>query len=132
LREGASLFSDCWNAPCERVAVENPVMHRHAKALIENYQKPAQTVQPWWFGEPAFKATSLYLRGIPPLVPTERLTPPEKDSDAHRAWSWVHRLPPSADRWQLRSRTFDGIAAAMADQWGDLLPIDHPRGEVSR
>lgn len=55
LDEGAALFSDCWNAPIERIAVENPVMHKHAKARIRNYAAPAQTVQPWWFGDPAFK-----------------------------------------------------------------------------
>jgi len=78
LEKGAALFSDCWNAPIPRVAVENPVMHRHAKALIVNYEKPAQTVQPWWFGEPYFKATSFYLRGLEPLVKTNRLTPRRK------------------------------------------------------
>ncbi len=57
LEEGAALFSDVWNAPCPRVAVENPVMHKHAKARIRNYQPAAQTVQPWWFGDEAFKAT---------------------------------------------------------------------------
>jgi len=118
LRDGADLFGAVWNAPVPRVAVENPVMHRHAKALIPNYASPAQTVQPWWFGEPAFKATSFYLRGLPPLTATQRLTPPRPGTAEHRAWSWVHRAPPGPDRWRLRSRTFDGIAQAMADQWG--------------
>ena len=70
LDEGAALFSACWNAPIPRIAVENPVMHKHAKARIENYAPPAQTVQPWHFGDPAFKATSLYLRDLPPLRAT--------------------------------------------------------------
>lgn len=118
LDEGAALFSACWNAPIERVAVENPIMHRHAKERIVNYQAPAQTVQPWWFGEPFFKATSFYLRGLPPLVPTNRLTPPKPGTDAHKAWSAIHRAPPGPDRWKFRSRTFDGIAQAAADQWG--------------
>jgi hypothetical protein len=120
LEEGADLFSACWNAPIERVAVENPVMHRHAKALIRNYQPPAQTVQPWWFGEPAFKATGLYLRGLPPLRPTNRLTPPKPGTEEHKAWSAVHRAPPRPNRWAIRSRTFQGIADAMAEQWGDV------------
>lgn len=120
LDEGAALFSDLWNAPVERIAVENPVMHRHARERIRNYHPPAQTVQPWWFGDPAFKATGLYLRGLPPLTPTNRLTPPKPGTDDHRAWSAVHRAPPSPDRWAFRSRTFAGIAEAMADQWGDL------------
>lgn len=120
LEDGAALFSDLWNAPIERVAVENPVMHRHAKALIRNYEQPTQTVQPWWFGEKAFKATGLYLRGLPPLKPTDRLTPPKPGTDDHKAWSAIHRAPPSADRWAFRSKTFAGIADAMASQWGDL------------
>lgn len=118
LREGAALFSACWNAPIARIAVENPVMHKHAKALIENYEKPAQTVQPWWFGDPAFKGTSFYLRGLSPLVATDRLTPPAAGTFAHKSWSAVHRATPGPDRWKIRSRTFPGIAAAMAAQWG--------------
>ena len=117
LDEGAALFSACWNAPIERVAVENPTMHRYARERIENWAKP-QTVQPWWFGDPAFKATGLYLRGLPPLVATNKLTPPRPGTDEHRAWSWVHRSPPGPDRWRRRSRTFEGLARAMADQWG--------------
>lgn len=116
LIEGAALFSACWTAPIPRVCVENPVMHRHARELIAGWQKP-QTVQPWWFGDPAFKATGLYLRGLPPLVPTDRLTPPASGTDEHKRWSAVHRASPGPDRWRLRSRTFDGIAAAMASQW---------------
>lgn len=118
LDEGAALFSACWNAPVERVAVENPVMHKHAKARIVNYEKPAQTVQPWWFGAKAFKATSLYLRGLPPLAVTNRLTPPAPGTQEHKAWSAVHRASPGPDRWRLRSRTFEPVADAMADQWG--------------
>lgn len=118
LDAGAALFSACWNAPIARVAVENPVMHKHAKARIRNFEPAAQTVQPWWFGDPAFKATGLYLRGLPPLEPTDRLTPPETGTDTHKTWSRVHRMPPGPDRWKERSRTYPGIAAAMADQWG--------------
>lgn len=118
LDKGAALFSDCWNAPIERVAVENPVMHPHAKARIRNFAPPAQTVQPWWFGDPAFKATSLYLRGLPPLVATNRLTPPKAGSDEHKRWSMVHRAPPTPDRWKIRSETYPGMAAAFAAQWG--------------
>lgn len=120
LDEGAELFSDLWNAPIERVAVENPIMHRHARERIRNYQPPAQTVQPWWFGEKAFKATGLYLRGLPPLVATDRLAPPKPGTAEHKEWSAIHRAPPGPDRWAFRSKTFPGIADAMADQWGDL------------
>jgi hypothetical protein len=118
LRVGAELFSDCWNAPVPRVAVENPVMHRHAKVLIRNYQAPAQTVQPWWFGEPQFKATSFYLRGLPKLAPTQRLSPPRAGTAEHRLWSRVHRMPPGPNRAKERARFFPGVAAAMALQWG--------------
>lgn len=123
LREGAALFSDCWNAPIARVAVENPVMHRHAKALIRNYQAPACTVQPWWFGDPAFKATSFYLRGLDPLTPTNRLTPPKRGAEPKRwaEWSRIHRASPGPDRWKLRSATFPGIAAAAAAKWSPLV-----------
>ena len=129
LDEGAALFSACWNAPIERVAVENPVMHHHAKARIDGYQPPAQTVQPWHFGDPAFKATSLYLRGLPRLVATNRLTPPKAGTAEHKAWSMIHRASPSADRWKVRSKTFPGIAAAMADQWGGYTQDNRPTGQ---
>ena len=108
LREGAALFSSFWNAPISRVAVENPVMHRHAKALIENYAEPAQSIQPWQFGHGECKRTCLWLRGLPPLKPTNVV-----DGREQR----VHRMPPSPTRWKERSRFYPGIAAAMADQW---------------
>lgn len=118
LDEGAALFSACWNAPIARVAIENPMMHRHAKVRIVNYAPPAQTVQPWQFGERAFKATSFYLRGLPPLRETIRLVPPKAGTAEHKEWSWVHRASPGPDRAMRRSRTFPAIADAMADQWG--------------
>lgn len=124
LDEGAALFSAVWNADCPRVAVENPVMHKHAKARIENFQPAAQTVQPHWFGDPAFKATGLYLRGLPNLQKTAPLEVPKKGTLEHKEWSAVHLAPPGPDRWKIRSRTFQGVADAMADQWGALLPED--------
>lgn len=119
LDAGAELFSDVWTVthiPC--VAVENPVMHRHAKARIRDYQPPAQTVQPWQFGCDAEgpdnerKRTCLWLRGLPPLKPTGSL-------DGSTARHSVHRASPGPDRWKLRSKFFPGLAAAMAAQWGD-------------
>lgn len=120
MRAGADLFTAVLAAPVDRVAIENPVMHIHAKVLIAGYRNADQTVQPWWFGDPAFKATGLYLRGLPPLVPTNRLTPPRKrtEPERHAAWSTIHRMSPGPDRAKLRARTFEGIAAAMALQWG--------------
>lgn len=131
LEEGAALFSDCWNAPIPRVAVENPVMHRHAKALIQNFQPATQTVQPWWFGEPAFKATGLYLRGLPLLAETNRLTPPKVGTPEHKAWSAIHRAPPGPNRWAIRSRTFQGLANAMADQWPGEDIFSHPQRKTA-
>ncbi|MUO84791.1 hypothetical protein [Agrobacterium vitis] len=118
LDEGAALFSACWNAPIDRIALENPVMHKYAKERITNYRQPAQTVQPWWFGEKAFKSTSFYLRNLSPLSATNRLSPPKAGSPEHKVWSKVHRAPPRADRWKIRSQTYQGIADAMALQWG--------------
>ncbi|CAH1649913.1 conserved hypothetical protein [Hyphomicrobiales bacterium] len=111
LREGAALFSAFWNAPIERIAVENPVMHRHAKALISNYRPPAQSVQPWQFGHGEVKRTCFWLRNLPPLKPTNIVEGRE---------ARVHRQSPGPDRWRERSRFFTGIAEAMADQWGSL------------
>lgn len=129
LDRAAELFSDLWNAPVERVCVENPIMHGHAKSRIRGYEPPAQIVQPWWFGEPVFKSTGLYLRGLPPLVATDRLQPPAPGTEAHKAWSKIHRATGwQAERWKERSRFFPGIAAAMADQWGgdpDAYPDTH-------
>lgn len=118
LKEGAELFSTCWKAPIECVALENPIMSPHAKALMPTDLPKPQIVQPWWFGEPFFKATGFYLRGLPPLRPTNRLTPPKPGTDDHKRWSAVHRASPGPDRWKFRSRTFEGVAAACAAQWG--------------
>ncbi len=109
LREGAELFSACWNAPIERVCIENPVMHKHAKAIITNYAEFAQSIQPWQFGDGEVKRTCLWIRGLPLLVPTDIV-----EGRVAR----VHRMPPGPDRQRERSRFFPGIAKAMAEQWG--------------
>lgn len=95
-------------------------MHKHAKARISGYEPPAQIVQPWQFGDPFFKATGLYLRGLPPLTPTNVLIPPKKAEEEarHREWSMIHFASPGPHRARDRSRTFPGIARAMAEQWG--------------
>jgi hypothetical protein len=117
LEEACNLVATCWGAPIPRKALENPVMNPHAKARLPMLPKP-QIVQPWWFGEPFFKATGFYLDGLPPLVPTNRLTPPLAGTDAHKAWSRVHRMPPGPRRAIERAATFPGLAEACADQWG--------------
>ncbi|EFO33922.1 putative phage protein Gp12 [Roseibium sp. TrichSKD4] len=118
LEVGAALFSDFWNAPIERIAIENPIMHKHAKALIRGYELPAQIVQPWWFGDPFFKATGLYLKNLKKLEPTNRLTPPDKGTAEYKQWERVFRMPPGPNRAKERSRFFPGIADAMAALWG--------------
>lgn len=118
LEAGVDLFSACWRAPIRRVALENPVMHRHARERMPADLPKPQIVQPWWFGDEAFKATGLYLRGLPWLEATNQLTPPLPATDAHKAWSAVHRAPPGPERWKTRSKTFPGLAAAAAAQWG--------------
>lgn len=93
-----------------RICLENPI-----SVLSSLWRKPDQIIQPWQFGHGETKATCLWLKGLTPLQPTNIV-----DGREQR----VFRLPPSADRWKERSRTFPGIAAAMADQWGasaDLL-----------
>jgi hypothetical protein len=126
LDAGAALFSACWNAPIPRVCCENPIMHKHARERIANYRKP-QIVQPWWFGDPVFKATGLHLRGLPELKPTNKLTPPKPGTPEHKAWSLIHRASPGPNRWKERSRFFPGVAAAMAAQWTpDLADAEQP------
>lgn len=125
LDEGAALFSALWNAPVPRVAVENPVMHRHAKARIAGYRPPAQSVQPWQFGDWETKRTCLWLRGLAPLTPLYPTLEVARaalglGADAQpvaRVW----RMPPGPERDRERSRFFPGIARAMAEQWGDAL-----------
>jgi hypothetical protein len=112
MREAAWFFGRMLAAPAVRVAVENPIMHGHARRLIrENAPAPdaIQTIQPWQFGHPETKATGLWLRNLPPLTPTDIV-----DGRAPR----VHHASPGPDRWKERSRTLPGIAAAMASQWG--------------
>ena len=127
LIEGAALFTACWQAPVGRVAVENPVMHKHARALLPDDLPRPQIVQPWWFGERACKATGFYLRGPPMLMPTDKLTPPKRGDADYAAWHAVHRASPGPDRWKLRSRTFEGVAAACAAQWGGYAAAQHMR-----
>lgn len=101
-------------------AIENPIMHCYARERIPMLGQ-RQVVQPWWFGDEAFKATGLELINLPPLVPTNRLTPPPSGTAEHARWSKVHRASPGPDRWKERSRTYPGLADAMAEQWGNFL-----------
>ena len=119
LDEGCALFSDVWNADIPLIAVENPVMHKYAKARIRNFEPQAQTVQPWHFADSddsadnVTKATCFWLRGLPQLQTTGTV-------DGKTARDECHKASPSADRWKIRSKFHNGIAAAMAQQWGAI------------
>jgi hypothetical protein len=91
------------DAPIPRIALENPV-----SVISSRIHRPDQIIQPWQFGHGETKATCLWLKGLPLLTPTNIV--PEREQR-------VHRMAPGPDRWRERSRTFEGIAAAMADQW---------------
>lgn len=101
---GDPVFRDCIDAPIPKIAVENPI-----GIMSSRYRKPDQIIQPWQFGHGETKATCLWLKGLPKLVPTDIVEGRE---------ARVHRMPPGPDRWKERSRTFTGIAQAMAEQWG--------------
>ncbi|MBL9047878.1 MAG: hypothetical protein JNK34_11320, partial [Tabrizicola sp.] len=102
---GVDIFTTCWTAPIERVAIENPEMNDLARARMPADLPAPQMTQPWWFGEPTSKATGWYLRGLPPLTATSTLKPPPRGSDEAKAWAKVHRMPPGPDRARLRSRS---------------------------
>ena len=101
-----------WDADCPRICIENPV---GALSTRSRMGKPSQYVQPFMFNHPEQKKTGLWLKGLPNLTPTNIIDVsglPKKDVQR------LHYLPPSKDRWKLRSKTYQGIADAMADQWG--------------
>lgn len=116
--EGVSIFTACWEAPIKRIAIENPEMNDLAKDRMPADLPAPQIVQPFWFGEPAYKKTGWYRRNLPQLVETDRLPEPERGSDEWKAWNAVHRMSPSPDRARLRSRSFVGMMEACASQWG--------------
>lgn len=107
MREGAEFFKLFLNHPCEKIAIENPIMHKYAVEIIGRRQD--QLIQPWQFGHGETKATCLWLKGLPKLTPTNVV-----EGRVQR----LHLLPPSKDRAKLRSMTYQGIADAMAEQWG--------------
>lgn len=92
------------DAPIGKIAPENPI-----SIISSRIRKPTQIIQPWQFGHGETKATCLWLKNLPPLTPT-------KIVDGREAR--VHKMAPGPDRWKERSRTYQGIADAMADQWG--------------
>lgn len=102
-----SFFMRLAKADIPHIAIENPVC-----IMSSLWRKPDQTIQPWQFGHGETKATCLWLKNLPPLRPTSIV-----DGREQR----VHKLPPSPDRWKIRSKTYDGIAKAMAEQWGAFI-----------
>lgn len=103
--EAIDFFMALVNADIPKIAVENPI-----SIMSSVYRKPDQIIQPWQFGHGETKATCLWLKNLPKLNPTNVV-------DGREAR--VHRMPPGPDRWRERSRTFQGIADAMAEQWGE-------------
>lgn len=114
MREGAEFFKRLLDSNIPKIAVENPIIHKYARAIIE--QKYAQIVQPWMFGHPESKATCLWLKNLPALLETNNVYADFKSLPKNQAQR-LHYLPPSANRWKLRSTTFQGLADAMASQW---------------
>jgi len=114
LTEDALQFvRDLMDAPIDRIAIENPV-----SVISTRIRKPDQIIQPWWFGDDASKKTCLWLKNLPLLTPTDMLEGDSKTRRGNQTASGQNKLPPSKDRWKLRSATFQGIANAMAQQWG--------------
>lgn len=106
----AEFFRRLLQAPIPRIAIENPIMRN---AVQRVGRKPDQIVQPWQFGHGEIKQTCFWLKNLPPLIPTKIVSGRRPR---------VHHEPPSADRWMNRSRTYQGIADAMATQWGAVRP----------
>jgi len=113
LTEDALAFvRQLMDAPIERIAIENPI-----SVISSRIRKPDQIVQPWWFGHDASKKTCLWLKNLPLLTPTDMLAGDAKTRRGNQTASGQNKLPPSKDRWKLRSATYQGIADAMAAQW---------------
>lgn len=102
-------------APVSRIAIENPV-----GCVSTRIRRPDQILQPWQFGHPESKATCLWLKGLPPLRPTDVLPLPPSGRWENQTASGQSSVPERRDRWKDRSRTYAGLAAAMAEQWGSL------------
>lgn len=115
MRDGAEFFKKLLDAPIPKIAVENPIMHKYAVEIIGRRQD--QVIQPWMFGHLEQKGTCLWLKGLKPLVPTNDVKEEMLKLDP-KVRQRLHYLPPSKDRWKIRSETYQGIADAFAAQWG--------------
>ena len=103
-KKAIDFFMKLVNAPIHEIAIENPI-----GIMSTEYRKPDQIIQPWEYGHGETKSTCLWLKGLPELIPSKRVSGRE-----NRIW----KMSPGPDRSKLRSKTFPGIAKAMADQWG--------------
>ncbi len=119
MEQGAEFFKMLWSANIKHIAIENPIMVGHAKKIIGVNQ--SQVIQPWWFGEDASKATCLWLKNLPKLKETNRLPGDNTTRRANQTASGQNKLAPSPDRWKERSRTYQGIADALADQYSSHI-----------
>jgi hypothetical protein len=108
--ESLEFVTLLFNAPIPKIILENPIGR-----INTAIRKPDQIIQPWMFGEDASKSTCLWLKGVPKLEPTNII---KKDRYANQTPSGQNNLGPSKDRWKIRSTTYQGIADAMAAQWG--------------
>jgi site-specific DNA-cytosine methylase len=123
-QEGIDFFMLFTDLACERVAIENPV-----GIMSTNYRKPDQIIQPYEFGDPYSKKTCLWLKGLPKLIPTNQVEP-----EPRKVYKSGNSMPQwYADAWgkspeersKIRSKTFPGIARAMAEQWSNPQPVDN-------
>ena len=105
-QEAIDFFMRLANADIHKIAIENPIC-----IMSTEWRKPDQIIQPWQFGHGETKATCLWLKNLPKLIPTDIV-------DGREAR--IHKLPPSPERWKLRSTTYQGIASAMVEQWSNL------------
>jgi len=108
LKKAAEFFNVFLNHPCEKICVENPIQHKYARELIRKYN---QIINPWQFGHTTKKKTCLWLKNLAPLIYTYEVPEYLKTNE-------IHKEPPGSERKKNRSRTFPGIAKAMAEQWG--------------
>ena len=117
LFDACDFFLELWNAPIEMIALENPIPHKYAKRLLGvDY---TQLIQPWEFGHPESKATCLWLKGLPPLKETNNVKA-LYDSLPKAEAQRIHYMSPGPERTKERSKTYPGVAQAMAEQWSEI------------
>lgn len=119
MKKGAEFFKAFFYSNSPRIAIENPVIHKHAKKIIRTDH--SQIINPWQFGHGEQKKTCLWLHNLPLLIPTNIVKGREQ-----RIW----KIPPGKDRTKIRSKTYKGIAEAIASQWGNAI-INNCKYETS-